>query len=67
LPGYIRIHLADPRLSPTAIAAALHVSPRTLYAVLSPEDEGVTAQIRRRRLEPARTMLLDSSFTPSAL
>jgi AraC-like DNA-binding protein len=65
LQRYIRTHLADPRLSPTATADALHVSPRTLYAALSPEDEGVAAQIRRQRLERARTMLLDSSESRS--
>jgi len=61
LDRYIRAHLADPRLSPSTIAEALHMSPRTLYAALPPEHEGVAAEIRRQRLERARVMLLDSA------
>jgi transcriptional regulator GlxA family with amidase domain len=65
LQRYIRANLADPRLSPTTIADALHVSRRTLYATLSPDDEGVASEIRRQRLERARAMLLDPSRTRS--
>jgi AraC-like DNA-binding protein len=54
---YIRANLADPRLSPAAVAQALHVSRRTLYSALSPS--GVAAEIRRQRLERAQAMLLD--------
>ena len=43
----------------------MHVSPRTLYAALSPEDEGIAAEIRRQRLDRARSMLLDTSDTRS--
>lgn len=57
-------YLADPRLSPTRIADALHISRRTLYAAV-PHDEGVAAEIRRQRLERARAMLRDSSQTRS--
>jgi hypothetical protein len=39
------------------IADALCVSRRTLYAALSPDDEGIAAEIRRQRLERAHTML----------
>ncbi len=62
---YIRANLADPRLSPAGIADALHVSRRTLYAALSPDDDGVAAEIRGQRLERARAMLLDPSQTRS--
>jgi AraC-like DNA-binding protein len=65
LRSHIRTHLADPRLSPTTIADALHVSRRTLYAALSPDDEGIAAEIRHQRLERARAMLLDPSQTQS--
>ena len=58
---YIRANLADPRLSPARIADALHVSRRTLYAALSPDDDGVAAEIRGQRLERARAILLDPS------
>jgi AraC-like DNA-binding protein len=62
---HIRVNLADPRLSPATIAEALHVSLRTLYAALSPDEEGVAAEIRRQRLERARAMLLDPSHARS--
>ena len=61
LQRYIRANLADPRLSPARIADALHVSRRTLYAALSPGDEGVAGEVRRLRLERARALLLDPS------
>ena len=50
LQRHIRANLADPQLSPTRIADALHVSRRTLYAALSPDEDGVAAEIRRQRL-----------------
>jgi AraC-like DNA-binding protein len=62
---HIRANLADPGLSPSSIADALHVSRRTLYAALTPDDEGVAAEIRRQRLDRARAMLLDPSETRS--
>lgn len=65
LQRYIRANLSDPRLSPTTIANALHVSRRTLYAAGSPDERGVAAEIRRQRLARARLMLLDPSQTRS--
>lgn len=65
LQRHIRDNLADPRLSPARIADALHLSRSTLYAALSPHDEGVAAEIRRQRLERARAMLLDPGQTQS--
>jgi AraC-like DNA-binding protein len=62
---HIRANLADPRLSPSRIADALHVSRRTLYAALAPDDDGVAAEIRRQRLDRARAMLLDPAQTRS--
>jgi AraC-like DNA-binding protein len=58
---HIRANLADPGLSPTSIADALYLSRRTLYAALTPDDEGVAAEIRRQRLDCARAMLADPS------
>jgi AraC-like DNA-binding protein len=56
---YIDTHLADRNLGPATIAAALHVSRRSLYQLLSDDGEGVAAMIRRQRLKRARAMLLD--------
>ncbi|MBP2329130.1 AraC-like DNA-binding protein [Kibdelosporangium banguiense] len=62
---YIEIHLSDPALSPDTIAAALHMSRRTLYKVLTPETAdgtGVAAVIRRERLVRARRILVDPAY-----
>jgi AraC-like DNA-binding protein len=56
---YIRDNLADPRLSPTVIANALHISRSTLYAARPPGSEGIAAEIRARRLARAHAMLCD--------
>ena len=61
LQQHIAAHLADPQPSPAKIAEAVHVSRRTLYAALSPDEEGIAAEIRRQRLERARAMLHDPS------
>jgi AraC-like DNA-binding protein len=60
---YIRAHLADPRLSPTTIADALHISRSTLYAALPADSGGVAAEVRRQRLERAHTLLRDPANT----
>ncbi|MFH8803950.1 helix-turn-helix domain-containing protein [Streptomyces sp. NPDC017936] len=49
--------LADADLSPTAVAAHLHVSLRTLQRAFASLDESFSAYIRRRRLEEAATAL----------
>lgn len=54
---HIAEHLADPGQSPQAIADALHISRRTLYAALPPGDGGVAAEIRRQRLARAHQVL----------
>jgi AraC-like DNA-binding protein len=59
---HIETHLSDPALNPCTIAAALHMSRRTLYKVLTPESAdgtGVAAVIRRERLVRARRILVD--------
>jgi AraC-like DNA-binding protein len=58
---YIRANLADPVLSPTTIADALHVSRSTLYATLPSNADGITAEIRRQRLQRAHTILSNPS------
>jgi AraC-like DNA-binding protein len=60
---YIRARLADPGLSPSTIADALHVSRSTLYATLAPDGHGIAAEIRRQRLQRAHTMLRDPTNT----
>lgn len=57
--AFIQLHLGDPELSPGAIAAAHHVSPRTLHALFRGQGETVAGWIRRRRLEAARRELSD--------
>jgi AraC-like DNA-binding protein len=57
--AFIEQHLGDPALSPGLIAAAHHISVRTLHKLFEAEDETVTASIRRRRLERCHQDLLD--------
>lgn len=56
---YIGAHLADPRLSADTVAAALHVSRRSLYACLP----GVAEHIRRARLARASELLTDPALS----
>ncbi len=60
---HIEANLADPRLSPTTIADALHISRSTLYAALPPDSEGIAAEIQSRRLARAHTILSDPADT----
>ncbi|WP_338930433.1 helix-turn-helix domain-containing protein [Streptomyces netropsis] len=48
---FIEDNLADPRLSPGAIAARHHISVRLLHQLFRGRPETVSARIRRRRLE----------------
>jgi AraC-like DNA-binding protein len=57
--AYVEQHLADPRLTPTEVAAAQHVSVRRLHRLFEPGGEGVAELIRRRRLDCCRRDLLD--------
>jgi len=52
-------HLANPALSPGMIAAAHHISVRTLHKMYEAEDWTVAAWIRHLRLERCRQDLLD--------
>ena len=56
---FIAAHLADPGLGPDMVAAALHISRRSLYAALGTDDDGVAALIRLARLTAARAILAD--------
>jgi AraC-like DNA-binding protein len=49
--AYIRAHLEDPQLSRTTIAAAYHISPRTLDRLFHDQPWSVSGYIRHERLE----------------
>jgi AraC-like DNA-binding protein len=55
---FIRENLSDVDLTPAAVAAALHISPRYLYQLFSGQA-GVAAWIRAQRLERCRRDLAD--------
>lgn len=57
--AFIEDHLADPDLSPAMIAAAHHISVRSLHKLYEAEELPVSASIRHRRLERCREDLLD--------
>ena len=61
---FLRRHLADPSLDADAVAAACHVSRRTLYRILGPD--GVATRLRRMRIEQAQAMLLREPGRPVA-
>ncbi|MFI0901565.1 helix-turn-helix domain-containing protein [Streptomyces sp. NPDC020983] len=58
---FVRRHLADPALSPATVAAAHHISLRTLHRLFQDHGHGATAaaHIRGRRLARARADLAD--------
>lgn len=51
---YIEDHLSDPELTPDAVAAAHHISPRYLRKLFERDNETVAGWIRVRRLEHCR-------------
>lgn len=59
---YIEEHLADPALSPTAIAGAHYVSVRHLHALFHHAGISVSSYIRTRRLERCRSDLADPAL-----
>jgi AraC-like DNA-binding protein len=60
--AFIEQRLADPRLSPSMIAAAHHISVRYLYKLFEAEHTSVAGWIRERRLERCRRDLLDPAL-----
>jgi AraC-like DNA-binding protein len=62
--AFIQRHLGDPRLSPAAIAAAHHISLRSLHQLFHDEGLTVAGWIRRRRLECCRRDLSDPALAP---
>ncbi|MQS37751.1 AraC-like ligand-binding domain-containing protein [Streptomyces katsurahamanus] len=57
--AFIQQNLADPRLTPTAVAAAHNISTGYLHRIFRDEGVTVAALIRRTRLERARDELAD--------
>lgn len=60
--AYIQQHLDDPRLSPATVAAAHHISLRSLHQLFHDEGLTVAGWIRRRRLECCRRDLADPAL-----
>lgn len=60
--AFIEQCIEDPDLSPAQIAAAHHISVRTLHKLFEAEDDTVAASIRHRRLERCRQDLLDAGL-----
>ena len=61
---FLRRTLADPSLDADGVAAACHVSRRTLYRILG--ADGVATRLRRMRIEQAQAMLLREPGRPVA-
>ncbi|WP_347404347.1 helix-turn-helix domain-containing protein [Micromonospora sp. WMMD961] len=57
--AFIDEHLGDPDLSPGAVAAAHHVSLRSLHRAFEAEDQTVAEIIRRKRLDRCARDLRD--------
>ncbi|MGW3680721.1 AraC-like ligand-binding domain-containing protein [Streptomyces prasinus] len=57
--AFIQQHLGDPDLSPGMIAAAHHISLRSLHRLFQDQDTTVAGWIRARRLERCRRDLAD--------
>lgn len=55
----IRRHVADPELSPAAVAARHYISVRYLHRILQREGIRFSAWVRQRRLEATRRDLID--------
>ena len=60
--GYVLAHLDDPRLSRAGIAAAHHMSARTLDRLFADQQWTVSGLIRRERLEAVRRDLEDPAL-----
>jgi AraC-like DNA-binding protein len=60
--AFIDVHLSDPDLSPESIAAANHLSVRSLHRMFATRQATVATSIRERRLERCRRDLLDPAL-----
>jgi len=60
--SFIEHHLTDPELGPPAVAAAHHISLRSLHQLFADQDTTVGAWIRERRLQRVRRDLADPAL-----
>ncbi|MFI7300871.1 AraC family transcriptional regulator [Streptomyces sp. NPDC050121] len=60
--AFVQQHLHDPQLTPSAVAAAHHISTSYLHRLFEQEDETVAAWIRTQRLERARRALAEPTM-----
>ncbi|MEU8630074.1 helix-turn-helix domain-containing protein [Streptomyces sp. NPDC048669] len=60
--SFVRQNLRDPELTPRQIAAAHHISLRTLHRVFQRQGATVTAWIRQQRLDGARRDLTNPAL-----
>jgi AraC-like DNA-binding protein len=60
--AFIQQHLGDPELSPSAVAAAHHISVSYLHKLFHAEGATVAGWIRQRRLEGSRRDLADPAL-----
>jgi AraC-like DNA-binding protein len=60
--AFIQQHLGDPWLSPATIAAAQHISLRSLHQLFHDEGLTVAGWVRQRRLERCRRDLADPAL-----
>ncbi|MGI5215656.1 helix-turn-helix domain-containing protein [Plantactinospora sp. CA-290183] len=65
--NFIDRHLADPALTPSTIAAAHHISLRTLHRLFQAQGTTVTDWIRHRRLDRCRRDLTDPAMNTQSI
>lgn len=64
---YVRAHVRDPDLCHAGVAAAHHMSPRSLHRLFEGEEQTVSDAIRSMRLEGVRRELTDPSWRRSSV
>ncbi|GHE58390.1 AraC family transcriptional regulator [Streptomyces longispororuber] len=65
--AFIDANLADPELTPSAVAARHHISVRTLHTLFRQRERSVAATIHHRRLERCRADLEDPALRGSTV
>lgn len=65
--SFIRAHLADPGLSHESVAAAHHMSSRTLHRLFSTEQQSVSQLIRTMRLDAIHRELTSDGFAAQSI
>ncbi|HEX3778782.1 MAG TPA: helix-turn-helix domain-containing protein [Pseudonocardiaceae bacterium] len=65
--SFIRSHLADPGLSHESVAAAHHMSSRTLHRLFADEQQSVSRLIRTMRLEAVRQDLTSERLAAQSI